>query len=223
MKCVVVLTNDRSYWQPGSRPDTIDAAFRLHEGRVLTGSLAWAARRTRNNRQTGRPNLTSHYTCQWRDFSDQPPREPGDALPVSAAHRQPVTPVGGYPAQQRRRASQPLPDPPRSSAVPVPGTVHDEIWRLRGSSPDGTFTLMQVVARCGARSRYRNRPSARVTSRMCADALFTTPGPTTISNVSGTAATASGLRPTERTHDQADPRIRADRGDPCVSSPGSPA
>jgi hypothetical protein len=31
--CVLVLTNDRSYWQPTARADTIDAQFRLHEGR----------------------------------------------------------------------------------------------------------------------------------------------------------------------------------------------
>ena len=30
--CVVVLTNDRSYWQPATKADTIDAAFRLRLG-----------------------------------------------------------------------------------------------------------------------------------------------------------------------------------------------
>ena len=38
--CVLVLTNDRSYWQPAARADTIDAQFRLHEGRVLGGPCA---------------------------------------------------------------------------------------------------------------------------------------------------------------------------------------
>src|SRR6266516_88384 len=42
--CVLVLSNDRSYWQPAARQDTIDAAFRLHEGRILQGTLGWAAR-----------------------------------------------------------------------------------------------------------------------------------------------------------------------------------
>jgi hypothetical protein len=70
--CVVVLTNDRSYWQPSSRPATIDAAFRLHEGRVLPGSLAWAARAGRGTtaKRDTPVNLTGHYTCQWRDFSE---------------------------------------------------------------------------------------------------------------------------------------------------------
>jgi hypothetical protein len=42
--CVLVLTNDRSYWQPTARADTIDAQFRPHEGRVLEGTLRWADR-----------------------------------------------------------------------------------------------------------------------------------------------------------------------------------
>jgi hypothetical protein len=42
--CVLVLTNDRSYWQPSTRADAIDAEFRLHEGRILQGTASWAAR-----------------------------------------------------------------------------------------------------------------------------------------------------------------------------------
>lgn len=70
--CVVVLTNDRSYWQPSSRPDTIDAAFRLHEGRILAGRLAWAARAghgTTVKRDTPL-QLAGQYPCQWRDYSE---------------------------------------------------------------------------------------------------------------------------------------------------------
>lgn len=69
--CVVILTNDRSYWQPATRADTIDAAFRLHEGRVLEGTLGWAAR-AGHGTTTGRDTpllLASRYICHWRDYS----------------------------------------------------------------------------------------------------------------------------------------------------------
>lgn len=36
---VVALTNDHNYWSPATRVDTIDAAFRLSEGRVLPDAL----------------------------------------------------------------------------------------------------------------------------------------------------------------------------------------
>jgi hypothetical protein len=54
---VVVLSNDGSYWQPGPRTDTIDAAFRTHEDRVLARIPAWATRAgtgTTNGRATPR-------------------------------------------------------------------------------------------------------------------------------------------------------------------------
>jgi hypothetical protein len=66
-----VLTNDRSYWQPSSRSDTIDAAFRLHEGRILAGTFAWAARAGRGTtrRRDAPMHLTGHYPCRWQDYS----------------------------------------------------------------------------------------------------------------------------------------------------------
>jgi len=41
---VIVLTNDATYWRPSARATTIDAAFRIHEGRALEGTLSWAWR-----------------------------------------------------------------------------------------------------------------------------------------------------------------------------------
>jgi hypothetical protein len=69
--CVLVLSNDRSYWQPPARAGSIDAAFRLHEGRVLAGTLSWAARAGAGTTK-GRDaplQLADRYTCRWRDFS----------------------------------------------------------------------------------------------------------------------------------------------------------
>src|SRR5258708_23644305 len=48
---VLVLSNDRSYWQPGSRTDTIDAEFRIHEDRVLTGTLDRKSTRLNSSHQ----------------------------------------------------------------------------------------------------------------------------------------------------------------------------
>jgi len=39
---VILLTNDAQFWQPSVRRDTCDADFRLHEGRVLKGTLRWS-------------------------------------------------------------------------------------------------------------------------------------------------------------------------------------
>lgn len=38
----VLLTNDSSYWKVPMRKDTVDSDFRVHEGREISGSLAWA-------------------------------------------------------------------------------------------------------------------------------------------------------------------------------------
>ena len=68
----VLLTNDPSYWQQSSRPGTVDAAFRLHDGRWITGELAWteraAAGTTKGREEPLR--LDSSYELQWRDYAD---------------------------------------------------------------------------------------------------------------------------------------------------------
>jgi hypothetical protein len=67
----IALTNDPSYWQGGNREDVADAAFRLGEGRALTGALAWAAH-TGAGTMRGRESplaLTGTYELRWRDFS----------------------------------------------------------------------------------------------------------------------------------------------------------
>lgn len=68
---VVVVTNDGSYWRPNVRPDVIDAAFRLHDGRILEGTVSWGIRAgagTMNGRDE-RLTLAGRYTCSWQDYS----------------------------------------------------------------------------------------------------------------------------------------------------------
>ena len=64
----VFLTNDPSYWQCPQR-ETVDAAFRTHEGREISGKLAWADRASEGTTK-GRPpiRLEDTYNLQWRDY-----------------------------------------------------------------------------------------------------------------------------------------------------------
>jgi hypothetical protein len=67
----IALTNDASYWQGGNREGVADAAFRLGEGRTLTGALAWAAHTgagTMRGRETP-IELIGAYELVWRDYS----------------------------------------------------------------------------------------------------------------------------------------------------------
>ena len=66
----ILLTNDSAYWAQPSR-DTVDAAFRLQEGRQVTGELAWSERASPGTiRSPETPlNLTENYTLNWADYS----------------------------------------------------------------------------------------------------------------------------------------------------------
>lgn len=68
---VVALTNDGSYWRVNRRTDTIDAAFRIHEGELLHGTRAWpplAGKGTTRGRETPL-TLAGQYDCRWQDYS----------------------------------------------------------------------------------------------------------------------------------------------------------
>lgn len=70
---VVVLSNDGAFWREG-RPGTIDAAFRVHDGRVLQGTLAWtnAAGLGTTRGRTGELELTGVYPIRWTDHATVP-------------------------------------------------------------------------------------------------------------------------------------------------------
>jgi hypothetical protein len=92
--CGVVLTNVPGLWQPPSRsvPASYDA-FRIHEGREVTGTLDWGSTASEGTK-TGREHpivLGGNYHLTWRDYSnesgaqmrcllipvEEPPDEPG--------------------------------------------------------------------------------------------------------------------------------------------------
>lgn len=68
----ILLTNDAAYWTPPTRPlDTIDTAFRVHEGRTIGGRLAWSERAgvgTTKGRQSA-IEISGQYGLRWSDYS----------------------------------------------------------------------------------------------------------------------------------------------------------
>jgi len=68
----LALTNDSAYWRvPMDSTATIDAAFRLHEGAILSGRLAWSASAgagTTRNREKAHV-LQGTYPLHWSDYS----------------------------------------------------------------------------------------------------------------------------------------------------------
>ncbi len=68
----VFLTNDHLYWQPGQR-ETLDEAFRLHEGRHLEGTMEWRdlGRGTTKGRERSLV-LRKQYRLHWKRYSMLP-------------------------------------------------------------------------------------------------------------------------------------------------------
>ncbi len=67
---VLLLTNDSSYWSNSRHTDSVDAAFRLHEGRLVTGELSWGAAASAGTRK-GREAallLSGSYPLNWKDY-----------------------------------------------------------------------------------------------------------------------------------------------------------
>lgn len=68
---VVVLSNDPAFWCGPTRADTADAAFALHEGRIVTGRLDWGPTAGVGTKGGGRTaiDLEGRYVMSWRDYS----------------------------------------------------------------------------------------------------------------------------------------------------------
>ena len=68
----IALTNDPAYWNPPTR-DTIDRDFRIHDGRVLSGELQWAAG-AGDGTKAGRDKkiiIEGNYSISWRRYSSE--------------------------------------------------------------------------------------------------------------------------------------------------------
>ena len=66
----VILTNDSAYWKSPTT-ETVDAEFRMHEGRILNGELAWSMEAGAGTmRKREKPiKLTGTYKLSWKDYS----------------------------------------------------------------------------------------------------------------------------------------------------------
>lgn len=74
----VLLTNDSAYWKPSVIDTPVDTAFRIEEGRALSGQLAWAERAvsgTTRGRQASH-RLRGIYRAEWADYSQVEPSHP---------------------------------------------------------------------------------------------------------------------------------------------------
>jgi len=70
----VLLTNDSSYWKVPTYRDTVDADFRVHEGREVSGELAWSARASPGT-VGGRKSpirIRGSYRLRWQEYSSFP-------------------------------------------------------------------------------------------------------------------------------------------------------
>ena len=103
---VVVLTNVPAFWEPWNGRSN-DAAFRIHEGRQVTGTLAWDAAAGLGS-IAGREapiQLTGTYQLRWRDYAELPDGQPMRALVVAAP-----SPAGPVAVQDDRRRPFAEPD-----------------------------------------------------------------------------------------------------------------
>ena len=73
----VLLTNNPSYWKQPDRLDTIDADFRVHDGREITGRLAWSEKAGSGTTKGREEPITiqSSYALRWQEFSKLPEQE----------------------------------------------------------------------------------------------------------------------------------------------------
>ena len=68
----IILTNDSAYWSVPYTDNTVDASFRIHEGRTITGSLSWGEK-AGSGTTKGRKDsieLIGSYQTAWVPFSD---------------------------------------------------------------------------------------------------------------------------------------------------------
>lgn len=65
------LTNDSAYWKPPTKSDAVDAEFRVHEGRTVSGVLSWSpAASVGTTRGRSEPlRLRGAYPVAWKTYS----------------------------------------------------------------------------------------------------------------------------------------------------------
>ena len=66
----IILTNDSAYWKVPSVGNAVDAAFRIHEGKTVTGNLSWAENAGVGTTKGRDPfELYGEYRMTWLPYS----------------------------------------------------------------------------------------------------------------------------------------------------------
>ena len=67
----ILLTNDSAYWVEPANHSTVDANFRIHDGRIVEGVLAWGAKASDGTKKDREQplELQGKYLLQWVDYS----------------------------------------------------------------------------------------------------------------------------------------------------------
>ena len=76
----VVLTNDQTYWTKSKKVNSVDAEFRIHEGRILEVGAEWGAKASDGTKhKRDKPiQLSGKYELAWQNYS---------SLGTSSAHQ----------------------------------------------------------------------------------------------------------------------------------------
>lgn len=180
---MVALTNDPSYWSPG-RVGTVDAAFRLHEGQVLSGELGWAAHAGAGttDKRTAMLAVAGTYPLAWCDYSDLGGRagrfrsliiEIG-VLPDTVS--EPVAERRLRPTESSDPVAAPSPTGHSGEVAVYDKTCRDEILEafaaLERRHGRDTFSPAELVAEVGARGGEHPESTIRthIVSAMCVNA-----------------------------------------------------
>ena len=69
---VIFITNDSSYWQPSQKHNSVDTAFKIHQGQKINGELSWSPEtgsNTKKNREKS-IRITGEYRADWKRYSN---------------------------------------------------------------------------------------------------------------------------------------------------------
>lgn len=176
---LVALSNDPAYWSPG-RAGTIDAAFRVHEGARLSGTVGWAPHAGAGTmaKRTEPLTLVGSYELRWQDFSDcgQPAgRFRALVVPVTpslAAPRHPPTGDTAPGETLERVRDRPAPSVSASPLRTCREEILDAFATLERRHGRDTFSPAELVAEVLARGSTHPESTIRthVVSAMCVNA-----------------------------------------------------
>ena len=67
----ILLTNDRTYWTESKKTDSVDSEFRVHEGRLLEGGVAWGVKASAGTKHKREEPIALHgkYHLKWFEYS----------------------------------------------------------------------------------------------------------------------------------------------------------